>query len=140
MNPFLAFFLRLLLLILSYVLVGWIGYSIYTDLRKGVVPTDHTAYPPIAFKTEIDDEAQTQIYSSDVIIIGRDPACDYTIQNETISSQHCKVSYHHQQWWVEDLDSTNGSYLNNAQIDAPVVLTDGDELRLGQVFITIQIH
>jgi len=140
MNPILAFLLRLLLVLLSYMFVGWIGYTIYTDLRKGVFASDQTVIPPIILQTELDGESQSKRFTIPEITLGRNPASDFPINDETISLIHCKLSYHHKQWWVEDLDSTNGSYLNNTQIKSPVVLTNSDELRLGQVLITIDFN
>jgi len=36
--------------------------------------------------------------------------------------------------------STNGTYLNNTLIDSPIILTDGDQLQLGHIKISIQLH
>jgi pSer/pThr/pTyr-binding forkhead associated (FHA) protein len=84
-------------------------------------------------------EDQTTSFSVPEIIIGRSPASSYIIHNETVSSAHARLAYHHEQWWVEDLRSTNGSFLNEERISTPTVIMNGDELRCGQVNIHIQI-
>jgi len=61
-------------------------------------------------------------------ILGRDPASQVYIDHPAISARHARLAYHHAQWWIEDLHSRNGTFLN----DQPVqVLTQGDELRCG---------
>jgi pSer/pThr/pTyr-binding forkhead associated (FHA) protein len=73
------------------------------------------------------------------VILGRDAACDYPIDDQTISSKHAQLSFHHQQWWLEDLRSTNGTYLNDETVTSPVVVTNGDRLRLGHLGVKVEI-
>jgi pSer/pThr/pTyr-binding forkhead associated (FHA) protein len=72
-----------------------------------------------------------------VVLIGRDEHCDCSIQHPTVSAQHARLAFHHNQWWVEDLHSTNGTFLNQSPVDTSMVLTLGDELRCGQVVLTV---
>ncbi len=74
------------------------------------------------------------------MIIGRSPNSDYPIANETVSARHARLSYHHNQWWVEDLNSTNGTYLNDERLTFPTVIISGDDLRCGRVNLSIQIE
>jgi pSer/pThr/pTyr-binding forkhead associated (FHA) protein len=50
---------------------------------------------------------------------------------------HARLSYQNNQWWIEDLNSTNGSFLNNERIDTSTVIVDGDILQCGDILITI---
>ena len=43
------------------------------------------------------------------------------------------------QWWLEDLKSTNGTFLNEEKLDTPTVIVTGDEIRCGQVPVRVQI-
>lgn len=74
-------------------------------------------------------------FSQAEISIGRDPGCDIPIFDETISARHAQLTYHHNQWWLEDLTSTNGTRLNAARITTPTVITSGDEIQCGNEFI-----
>jgi pSer/pThr/pTyr-binding forkhead associated (FHA) protein len=49
------------------------------------------------------------------------------------------MTYHHGQWWLEDLASTNGTFLNNTPISMPTVITSGDEISCGSVSLTISL-
>lgn len=140
MNAIIVFIVRLLIILLTYTFVGWIAFTIYADLRGPTREKDKAQVTPITLITIIDQEKIRKHFTKPEIIIGRDPACDFPLDDFMISARHCKLSYHHKQWWAEDLGSTNGSYLNNTLIETAVVLTDGDDLQLGQIHVTIQIE
>ena len=140
MNAILVFVLRLIFVLLSYLFLGWIGYTIFTDLRGKNVRTKGKVIPPISLQTEIEDDQVEKQFTTPEIIIGRDPACDFPLDDETISLRHSKISFHHKQWWVEDLGSTNGTYVNEAVVEEPVVLTSSDHLRLGRKSFNIKIN
>ena len=140
MNPILVFALRLLLILLAYTFIGWLVYLIFTDLRKNAGKTGAMPVPPISLTAAVDDEPDSRQFSMPPLTIGRDPASEYCLDHPTISLRHCRLTFHHKQWWAEDLESTNGSYLNNNQIVSPAVITDGDELRLGEILIKININ
>ena len=140
MNAILVFILRLLLILLSYTFVGWIGYTIYTDLKISITQRKAiSATPTITLEANLDDKFYKKQLNLPEIILGRDPTCDFPLDDETVSLRHCKLSFQHKQWWVEDLDSTNGSFLNNQLIEGATILTINDEIRLGNVDISITI-
>ena len=136
MNATIALILRLLLIFLSYLFVGWIGYTVFMDLKQNLHRTKSVSVTPITLSTEDSEE----IFHMPEIILGRDPACEFPLSDDAISLRHCKINYHHKQWWAEDLNSTNGTYLNNSLIETPIVLASGDELKLGRTKITITIN
>ncbi|MBG0783972.1 MAG: FHA domain-containing protein [Anaerolineaceae bacterium] len=140
MNPILVLVLRVLLLLLAYTFVGWLAHSMFTDLRKSSGKSGPVSFPLITLTSELDEASNPRQFSNSQLTIGRDPVNDFPIDHPTISLRHCRLSFHNKQWWVEDLDSTNGSFLNDSQIDSPTVLTDGDELRLGEIYIKININ
>ena len=85
------------------------------------------------------DLAPSQRFTRPEIILGRDPSCDFPLNDQTVSSRHARLTFHQNQWWLEDMDSTNGTHLNGETVTAPVVITHGDELQLGQVGVKIVI-
>lgn len=139
MNPILAMLVRLIGVLLSYLFVGWIGYTIYLSLRINASGSEQVSHPPITLTIDHEGISQSKQFLTPEVVIGRDPSCEFVIPDETISLRHCNLSYRNRQWWAEDLDSTNGSFVNESQIESPVVLIDGDTLRVGQVYIQIQI-
>jgi len=135
-NATIALILRLLLIFLSYLFVGWIGYTVFMDLKQNLHRNKNVSVTPITLSTEDSEE----IFHMSEIMLGRDPACEFPLSDDAISLRHCKLNYHHKQWWAEDLNSTNGTYLNNSLIETPIVLASGDELKLGRIKITITIN
>jgi pSer/pThr/pTyr-binding forkhead associated (FHA) protein len=49
------------------------------------------------------------------------------------SSRHARLYHHGGQYWLEDLQSTNGTFLNDKPVDMPIVLAKGDLVRIGSV-------
>jgi pSer/pThr/pTyr-binding forkhead associated (FHA) protein len=62
--------------------------------------------------------------------IGRE-GCDITVSDPDASRRHAKVAIDDGQLSIEDLGSTNGTFVNGERIDQPRRLGDGDEVRIG---------
>ncbi len=67
------------------------------------------------------------------IIIGRGDSSSLVIKDTFASNQHARIFVRQGQYWLEDLGSTNGTFVNETQVERPVVLADGDRLRVGSV-------
>lgn len=67
------------------------------------------------------------------IVLGRSGSSDIVIKDTYTSSQHARVYVIKEQYWLEDLGSTNGTFLNEVQVKQPIILADGDRLRVGGV-------
>ncbi|MBI3186090.1 MAG: GGDEF domain-containing protein [Myxococcales bacterium] len=65
-------------------------------------------------------------------VIGRTPELDIYIDSDSVSRRHARVYVTHDGWHVEDLDSTNGSFVNDVKVKNEL-LRPGDYLRLGDV-------
>lgn len=64
-------------------------------------------------------------------IIGRDPSrVDIVIDDETVSGEHAVIQFEGGQFYVYDLASTNGTYVNNRRIQKQLLM-DGDKIRFG---------
>ena len=68
--------------------------------------------------------------------IGRAPTTDFTLDCTLVSRLHCRLISTNDRLEVEDLDSTNGTFVNGQQVKRKV-LTSGDTLRIGQIELTI---
>ena len=69
------------------------------------------------------------------VYIGRDPECEVHIPTTTISRQHVRIFCRGEEYHVEDLDSTNGTYINGVKIKR-CVLRNNDQITVGDITIT----
>jgi two-component system, cell cycle response regulator len=67
---------------------------------------------------------------ADEIVVGRGSDCDIQIDRDSVSRRHARVFRVDDQWFVEDLGSTNGSYINDVPIQRSP-LRDGDFVKIG---------
>ncbi len=129
--------LRVFLALSLYAFLGWALYTLWRELHSEAdLLTMHQA-PSIALDSP--DGKLAFRFDKPEVSIGRDPSSDCPIEDMTVSTQHARLSYHHNQWWIEDLGSTNGTYLNQEVVSTPLVLTVGDQIRCGQVVLNISI-
>ena len=69
-------------------------------------------------------------------IVGRAEECDIVIPDPRVSSRHFFLTPRGGEWWIRDLGSTNGTFLNGRKISVSKI-TEGDTLRVGQTLITV---
>ena len=68
--------------------------------------------------------------------IGRAPGADFIVEASLVSRLHCRLSAGAAELQVEDLDSTNGTYVNGERI-AKAALKTGDKLGIGEVELVV---
>lgn len=128
--------LRFILAIALYAFLGFAIWTIWQELKKTVQSTETKTIPAITIEFGNQDKTQFS-YNTNEVVIGRAPQCDLHIIDETVSSRHGQLYFKLNQWWYEDLGSSNGSFLNQRPIKTATVLTDGDELQLGKVNLMV---
>ena len=139
MSGIVLLILRMLMAASLYAFLGLALYLLWRDLQQQSKLSISYQPPTLTLIRNIDEEPVPYRFSVPEIIIGRDPACNFILEDSTVSAQHSRLSFRQGHWWVEDLRSTNGTYLNNEPISASLVITSGDEIRCGQVVLTILI-
>jgi pSer/pThr/pTyr-binding forkhead associated (FHA) protein len=66
-------------------------------------------------------------------IIGRASGCAVPIQDDTfVSHLHARIFTRGAEFWIEDLGSTNGSFVNGKKLVSPVPLRDADKVQIGR--------
>jgi hypothetical protein len=65
-------------------------------------------------------------------LIGRDKSSHLTIPDASVSHRHARVYHSDGEWYVEDLGSTNGTFVNDRPLTRPVVLRPGDTVTIGR--------
>jgi pSer/pThr/pTyr-binding forkhead associated (FHA) protein len=77
------------------------------------------------------NQGLTVEFSQNVVFIGRDPGIDMVINEPYVSENHAKLAFRGEQVFIEDLGSTNGTFVNGRRITSPVPLNSGDTVQLG---------
>jgi len=131
--------LRLLMVLALYAFVGWALLTVWRDIRRQGDLIVMRQVPLIELRRKDQEHSQSYRGILPEIVIGREPACDFYLDDQTISARHARLSHHHGQWWIEDLGSTNGTFLNQATITTPMVIVSGDELCFGQVIVLVSM-
>jgi hypothetical protein len=140
MTALLVLILRLALAIALYAFLGWTLRILWQDLRQQGEFLSSQKKPGIHIHAFMENgkDIQRRFVQSEVTI-GRDPNCDFPLTDEAISAHHVRISYHHSQWWLEDLHSTNGTFMGKTQVTVPTVLITSDQFKCGGTTFTILV-
>jgi len=133
--------LRILAAIALYAFLGWALFLIWRSLRQNaleissrqVMPLDLLIYSP-------EEEKVLLHFSSNDVVIGRDSDCECKLTHGTVSARHARLTFHHNQWWVDDLQSTNGTKLNDESLQTPTVVVNGDTIKCGETTLTVILN
>ena len=129
--------LRVIMVFILYAFLGWAFLTLWRDLKHQREILSVQKAPMIELEIQIGDTLQKLKYHGPEITIGRDPSCECPLDSGTVSANHARISFYKNQWWVEDLESTNGTFLNNERVSAPPGIAHKDQLRCGEVLLTI---
>ena len=85
--------------------------------------------------------SRTSSLSEGENVIGRDPRCSVWLDEEGVSRRHAtiRVDSATRRVTLEDLGSTNGTFLRRSRVRTEVALEDGDEIKVGTVVLTIRL-
>jgi hypothetical protein len=71
------------------------------------------------------------------VTVGRAAGCSITLDDTFVSQIHARVFARNGQWFVEDLGSTNGTYVNRSKVSGPMVITNGDRFQVGNTVMEL---
>src|ERR1700704_4540822 len=83
-----------------------------------------------------DPSGQKHLLAGETVTIGRSIESDIVVTGTRVSREHARLSRTGRQVLLEDLRSTNGSYLNDERVLGAVELHDGDRVSIGEVVFT----
>jgi pSer/pThr/pTyr-binding forkhead associated (FHA) protein len=74
----------------------------------------------------------------DSVTIGRAASCDLVVSDNYVSNVHARIFAKDGAYWLEDLGSTNGTYVNRGKVGVPVAIGPGDEVRVGKATLELR--
>lgn len=132
--------LRLALAIALYAFLAWAFITLLQELRQQGNKLSTPIKLGITFYIRIEEGRESvRHFTQPEIILGRDTHSDLSVMDEALSAHHARITYHHGQWWLEDLNSTNGTFLNQERLTTPAVIITGDEFKCGNTIFSIRI-
>ena len=72
------------------------------------------------------------------ILIGRGSDAAIRLDDDYVSTRHARIAASGDQWFVEDLGSTNGTYIGTVRITQPTTITLGTQVRVGKTILELR--
>lgn len=72
------------------------------------------------------------------ILIGRGNDAAIRLDDDYVSTRHARIAASGDQWFVEDLGSTNGTYLGNQRLTQPTTIMLGSQVRIGKTVLELR--
>ncbi|MDX1378670.1 MAG: FHA domain-containing protein [Anaerolineales bacterium] len=141
MTAIFVLILRVGLAVALYYFLWRVLQTLWQDLKQQSNTLSSQKNPGIRIDVQSDsgEEIRYNFWQPE-ILIGRGPHCTITLRDESLSVSHARISFHHAQWWLEDLGSTNGTILNSDLITTPTVVISGDHFKCGNTTFTLRMH
>ncbi|MCL2284494.1 MAG: FHA domain-containing protein [Fibromonadales bacterium] len=84
-----------------------------------------------------EEDRQTVRIPETGLLVGRSSSCDLCLDDEFVSAKHCEISFENEAFFVEDLGSTNGTFIDGEQIDRKSPVTPEQKIQIGVTVITL---
>lgn len=144
MNPAVVLLLlRIASAILLLSFFGLLAWLIYRDVKLATGVDDGRSIAMgilrvvIQAGSQIESGKRHPLYAETTI--GRAPSNSVVVDDAFASNEHARISRVGSQWWLEDLNSRNGTLLNEALIEMPTVVTTGDTITVGRTTLELEL-
>jgi pSer/pThr/pTyr-binding forkhead associated (FHA) protein len=72
------------------------------------------------------------------VLIGRAPECTLVLEDDYASGRHARFSLQSGSWILEDLGSTNGTFLGRTKVESPTPVEPGTPVRIGRTVLELR--
>jgi len=107
--------------------------------RKGGAAAEPPMPPgPSAVVIHTEGAKPRTVAVSGNMVMGRAAECDLPLEDTFVSQQHARLFAKNGSWYVEDLGSTNGTFVNDQRLGAPAMVQPGDRVRVGATVMELR--
>ena len=134
-----------LLYFFVYRAIRWAAMDLRAPTAPGARPTRAAGRHPPPKTPSASAKAPREVVVSDergsklqtrrldgTVNVGRGESCHIRLDDTYTSTSHARIFSREGAWYVEDLGSTNGTYLNQRRVTGPSELRAGDRVRVGK--------
>jgi uncharacterized protein (DUF58 family) len=140
--------LKYFLLALLWLFFVYATRMVWVEIRRSRVENVAEAESPpvaadrsVALRLRVVDPPQRRgrIFElGQEVTLGRSPGCAVYLEDDTFtSSVHARVYRRNGELWLEDLRSTNGTYLNDSKVSEPTRIQRGDRIKVGSTILEV---
>jgi hypothetical protein len=104
----------------------------------GKTGKDGKGLPTLAMIIEGPDSGRSAVLETAPVTFGRGTDCTIPLADEYVSTQHARLRFHEGQWYVEDLGSTNGTYIGNQRLTRSTPIAVKGRFRLGKTVVELR--
>lgn len=139
------FVLRIIIAILLYAFLGALFWIIWRDLKASNARLDASQRQLgqlLVVEGENGDVLAGQELAfplQPVTTVGRSPTNTVVLSDSFASAQHALILLRGSQWWLEDLESRNGTLLNDHLLEEPAVVSTGDIIGIGRFRLRLEL-
>jgi hypothetical protein len=143
-DPLMIAILRYGFLVLLLIFVAWSVHAAAVGLRvpkgsdTGDAPRARRAKgsnAPNVVLVRTDDKRAGSFRLRESMQIGRAEKCEINPRDDYLSQFHARIFPRDGAWFVEDMGSTNGTFLNDHKVTGPLEIHSGDDVRLGRTVL-----
>jgi hypothetical protein len=95
-------------------------------------------FPMFELTVKLGDRLVTKFRGQSETNIGRDPGCELMLDNLGVSRRHAQLREVEGRFVIEDLNSTNGVFVNGRRITSAAEVNGGDEIKIGKFVLSLQ--
>jgi len=135
--------LRVLIAALLYAFLAAVLLFLWRDFRAAAgerPPSLPRGRLVVVEAGEAGPEVGTEFPLQEVTSLGRTPANTIVLGDPFISAHHALLAWREGRWWLEDLESKNGTTLNGEPVGRPTVVGAGDLIGLGHVVLRLEVE
>jgi hypothetical protein len=147
--PFVLTILKIVLLVLLYFFIWRAVRAVVLDLygprerrpRRGEPRPRRARGRGVPSKVVVLNERGGRLSThrlAGTLQIGRASQCDIRPNDTYVSQMHARISNRNGSWVVEDVGSTNGTYLNQRKVTVPTEISPGDRIRVGKTVLEVR--
>jgi hypothetical protein len=125
--------LRILFLVLVYAFLYLVVRVVLRDLRSASRGPAELGRLMVLASPRGEPQPGSSFPLDVVTSLGRDVNNGIVLDDPFASAEHALLTFRGRSWYVEDLDSTNGTFVNGVPVDGVGPLGFGDELQVGEI-------